>query len=438
MHSVVSPYLVFSKFSHICNETSGEIKEGFKITLRATPPKKDSLSPSKIPTLSAHGTLNESSRISFNYSLGSDRDGHVGNLTQGRFHMQEKRVHLLALPFKENNEIQANLDPKKDNIKDDPCFHCGPDQNMENTSGLCSRSSPGHWVECRAALADELGLGNITCPEACVTFERYGRFNNNIIQLVNLIMNFIHPFSSKKDSSKSIVLADFWKPYFANYAFDFDQLEKVCVFPSWEISGRPQRVGNCQNIDAESTYFGGGVIQPRGSRHVLYNQLISWLLVGAVSETTRMQVDAQLADLGEDFSALHARFLEGECTSAICQMSGGYIEAEMKKLGHSTEVFVVCTDHQRQDLVIPVVAHMNGTLITDRYMDPVNSVITSKYLLSLIGGLRPLLNDAPSPLFDLLVMIHAKRFLGNKISSMAGNIQRVRTAIFGNVTGVTV
>jgi hypothetical protein len=347
----------------------------------------------------------------------------------------------IALRFK-SNKIQANLTvnpPTEDKMKDDPCPHCGPDQEMKDIAGLCSRSGPGHWLKCRAALADELGLGNITCPEACVTFERFGRFNNNIIQIVNLIMNFIHPFSSKKEISKSIVLPDFLKPYFTNYAFDFDQLEKVCVFPSWGISGRPQRVGKCQIIDAESTYFGIGGIHPRGSRHVLYNQLISWLLVGAVSGTTRRQVDAQLADFGEDFSALHARFLEGECTSALCQMNGAYIEAEMKKLGHSTEVFVVCTDHQRQDLVIPVIAHMNGTLITDRYRDLANSVITSNYLLSLIGQQRTRLRyDAPSPVFDLLVMIHAKRFLGNKMSSMAGNIQRVRTTIFGNVTGVTI
>jgi hypothetical protein len=342
-------------------------------------------------------------------------------------------ISALALSFKKGNKIQANIAVNPP----DECPHCGPDQKMQNIAGLCSRSGPNHWAQCRAALADELGLGNITCPETCVTFERYGRFNNNIIQIVNLIMNFLHPFSFKNETSKSIVLAGFWEPYFANYAFDLDQLEKVCVFPSWEISGRPQR-GGCQNIDAESTFFGRGGIHPRGSRHVLYNQLISWLLVGTVSGTTRGQVDAQIADIGDDFSALHARFLEGECTSALCQMNGEYVEAEMKKLGHSTEVFVVCTDHQRQDLVIPVISHMNGTLLTDRYQGLANSVITSNYLLSLLGERNRLRYDAPSPLFDLLVMIHAKRFLGSKMSSMAGNIQRVRTALFGNVTGVTV
>jgi hypothetical protein len=324
--------------------------------------------------------------------------------------------------------IKEVIDPEK-------MFHCGPDQKMEDTAGLCSRSGPDHWLKCRAALADKLGLGNITCPEACVTFERYGRFNNNIVQIVNSIMNFIHPFSPNHENSHSIVLADFWQPYFANNVFDFDQLEKVCVFPSWKISGRPQRVGTCQNLNAEATYFGHGAIRPRGSRHALYNQLISWLLVGASSEKTHRQVDAQLAALGEDFSAFHARFLEGICKTAICHLNVGYVEAEMKKLGHSTEVFVVGTDRQRQDLVIPLLDRMNGTLITDRYQrDLVHHVTTRDFISPLPSDMYA----APSPFFDMLVMIHAKRFLGNTMSSMSGNIQRIRTAIFRNVSGVTV
>ena len=343
--------------------------------------------------------------------------------------------------FKMENTIKANhsVTPLKQDITKPQCAHCSPDQKMEDKAGLCSRSGPSHWLKCRAALADELGLGNVICPEACVTFGRYGRFNNNIIQTVNIIMNFVHPFSSQKENSKSVVLANFWKPYFTRHEFDFDQLEKVCVFPSWKIPGRTQRVGVCQNLDPISAFFGRRGINHRGSRHVLFNQLISWLLVGAMSETIRRQVDAQLADITDDFSALHARFLEGGCTSELCRMKGAYVEAEMKKLGHSTQAFVVCTDRQRQDLVIPMIAHMNGTLITDRYQNLAKPVKNSEGLIPTIKH-RPHLKlmDAPSPLFDILVMIHAKRFLGSNRSSMAGNIQRVRIALFGNVTGVTI
>ena len=53
-----------------------------------------------------------------------------------------------------------------------------------HTAALCQRWGPDHWAQCRAALAGRLGISTrgrtMTCPKDCVTFPRYGRFNNQI------------------------------------------------------------------------------------------------------------------------------------------------------------------------------------------------------------------------------------------------------------------
>lgn len=357
------------------------------------------LSGSKKPEpLSAPDVLNASSRPSFNDSLGPGRDVHPVNLSKRSF-------------FSNNRPLASPLRILADEKEAAACPICVPDQNIEDTAALCPRWGPDHWLKCREALADKLLLGNITCPQACVTLERFGRFNNNILQLANTIMTFVNPNLVTAAMRRSIVLDGFWKPDWGA-KFDFDQLARVCVFPSWNISGRPRVVGGCKRVTGVESYYGQNI--PLGSTRALKNQMISWILVGAVSRTNRREIDAQLAKLGHDFSTLHARFLEGSCiarhtgkgTADICHLKPQFVESEMKKLGHSEQVFVVCTDRQRQDLVNPLIAHMHGTLSTNS-----------------------------APLLDLFLMIHSKRFLGNKASTMSANIQRVRTTVFGDVSG---
>jgi hypothetical protein len=123
-------------------------------------------------------------------------------------------------------------------------------------------------------------------------------------------------------------------------------------------------------------------------------------------------VDRQLARLGADFSALHARFLEGNCKGfyhrfrgglepKVCDLKPQYVEDEMRKIGHQGQRFVVFSDRQRMDLVRPVMRRMNGTRSANA-----------------------------SPFLDELVMIHSARFLGNSISTMSYNVELVRITLF--------
>ena len=76
-------------------------------------------------------------------------------------------------------------------------------------TALCSRSGPDHWQKCRTAIWEKLGFGGMTCPEKCVTFGRYGRYNNNIIQLALTIISFLDPVMIGAASRRSVVL-DGW------------------------------------------------------------------------------------------------------------------------------------------------------------------------------------------------------------------------------------
>ena len=118
--------------------------------------------------------------------------------------------------------------------------------------------------------------------------------------------------------------------------------------------------------------------------------------------------------LGKDFSALHARFLEGNCESffqrfrggldpKICNLGPQYVKNQMGRIGHKGQKFVVFSDRQRMDLVRPVMWRMNGTHSAN-----------------------------VSPFLDELVMIHSARFLGNSVSTMSYNVQLVRETLFPN------
>ena len=285
-----------------------------------------------------------------------------------------------------------------------------------NLAGLCPRWGPVHWSKCRAVLERRLGVENITCPNACVTFKGFGGLNNNIRQLANIWAIFVNPRRVPSEDRASILLDSFWFERSGDMV-DYDQLERLCIFPSWQLGGR---LTTCEEIPAKAAYTNAFIRKslPRLSAEVGGDDLgsfVSWIFMGAVSEKARREVDVQLAPLGRDFSALHTRFLEGTCnqkfsvngsgrSNAMCEFKTAFIEAEMRKIGHTGQVFVVFSDRQRMDLVEKVLRRMNGTLSANF-----------------------------SPWLDQLVMIHSARFLGNYQSTVSKNVKMVRDTLFKNV-----
>ena len=219
---------------------------------------------------------------------------------------------------------------------------------VDRDSPLCSLSGPDHWLVCRDAILEKLGWRNMTCPDACVSFEEYGRFNNNMIQLSNTMLSFLDPVMIEAVSRRSVVLDGFWKNRFGNI-IDVKYLEKMCVFPSWGRGAR--NLAKCKRLDGAVAFRGDSLPKKKKTSLLpIKTLIISWVFLGAVSNTARAQVDAQIANLGDNFSAMHARFLEGECasrhqrnnwSSAICTLKPGYVPTQMKILGHSKQAFVV-------------------------------------------------------------------------------------------------
>lgn len=277
--------------------------------------------------------------------------------------------------------------------------------------GLCSRSGPNYWMNCRAAIIERLGVRNVTCAQKCVTFPAYGRFNNNIIQLVNAYTRYADVHRIDAANRHSIVLSGFFKSKMHGNV-DFKELEKTCIFPSWSVEGRTQHRTNCMQLDARKLFDAdrskNQTSQTRDDRRLLK----AWLLYGTVIENAQRQITEYAAQFQSNFSAVHARFLEGECarrhetkgmSSNICQFKPHYIALMLAKLGHTSHSLVFCSDKQQQTLVAKVVTQTHGVL--------------SKH---------------SNPLMDVLLMVLSKRFLGNAVSSMSLNVKEVREAIFEN------
>mmetsp|Transcript_17813 Transcript_17813/g.44914 ORF Transcript_17813/g.44914 Transcript_17813/m.44914 type:complete len:399 (-) Transcript_17813:249-1445(-) len=281
---------------------------------------------------------------------------------------------------------------------------------LAGNRSLCERTGPKHWLNCREAIADKLGLQNLTCPVACVTFSAYGRLNNLLRVLANTYAHFTALHGSPRRMWKRIVLPRFWARSFGS-KIDYHQLARSCIFPSWPAEDGPPPVSTrgCQQITGLQAFHGWD------NNNTLRELLLSWFLLGAASKQLRSQVQGELAKLGPNFSGLHARFLEHTCegrhkrmnmSSDICTLKPDYVAAQMKALGHAGQPFIICTDGQEPLLVKKIVQSMNGTI------SPFST----------------------SPVADLLLLIHAKRFLGNSVSSMSGNVASVRHLLFADVS----
>ena len=233
-------------------------------------------------------------------------------------------------------------------------------------SAICPRWGPGHWSKCRAALSLKLGVGKTPCPSACVTFGRFGQFNNNVQQLANVYAHFVNPKRVPLQRRMSILLDPFWNATLGDMV-DFDQLAKLCIFPSWQPAPTYQnarsgswqqkgRLDTCRKVGGFEAFHGpirrttlpgwsagvGRWYRDWGPGTADWGPFVSWIFVGAASERARRevwtldprpptlnpqpstlnhqpqtpnpkppapkQVDTQLAPLGAAFSALHARF----------------------------------------------------------------------------------------------------------------------------------
>ena len=123
---------------------------------------------------------------------------------------------------------------------------------LTRRAGVCPRWGPGHWQRCRAALAMKLGVGGKTCPQSCVTFEQSDRFNNNLRQLAHVFASCFDPKFVPAAHRKSILLQLFWNKTLGDMV-DYDELAKLCIFPSWQQQGRLE---TCTVVTKDASFKG--------------------------------------------------------------------------------------------------------------------------------------------------------------------------------------
>jgi len=269
---------------------------------------------------------------------------------------------------------------------------------------LCSRVDVNP-DKCGRAIFAEMALVNITCPTACVTFDSYGRFNNNMIQIANAIGMYVDPNMVKSANRTSISLHPEFRHYIEAY-FDIDKLAKTCIYPSWYVPGAQHHTTTCSKIDGKTLYFANEPLH-QGLR-------LAWLLLGATRINVQQQNAARSAVFGTEYSVLHARYLENSCHARhqkmslpgdICDLSPKFVAAALHTLGHIDQHILVCSDKQQNALVRTLIIQLNAT----------NSPSNDLY-------------------FDIMLMLYAKRMVGNIVSTFSKNIVTVRHTIFGNAS----
>ena len=297
-----------------------------------------------------------------------------------------------------------------------------PESIRSVNDSLCLRSTQDFWLKCRSAIWKRLSWGNLTCPERCVTFSAYGRYNNNMLQLTNMVARFVHP-KIGEESRRSILLQEWLEPRLEG-VHDFEQLARLCVFPSW-ASQRSSR--SCQVVPGDDAYrYHMHPEMQRSSRKSIHHPspapkwkqfewdlMLAMLLVGSTSRDTQDHVARQIAELTSpemNFSTVHARFLEGQCgnrhrslglSTDICDFESEYVASRLASLGHSEQKLIICSDRQESRKVHAVLKLMNATVSSNS-----------------------------SPLLDFQLMLLSARFLGNRASSMSVNIASLRNTLF--------
>ena len=135
----------------------------------------------------------------------------------------------------------------------------------------------------------KLGVGGKTCPQSCVTFEQSDRFNNNLRQLAHVFASCFDPKFVPAAHRKSILLQLFWNKTLGDMV-DYDELAKLCIFPSWQQQGRLE---TCTVVTKDASFKGKihrrslpREWKPREDQ----GPFISWIFMAA-SETTRREAN---------------------------------------------------------------------------------------------------------------------------------------------------
>jgi hypothetical protein len=252
-------------------------------------------------------------------------------------------------------------------------------------------------------IENELGVFGLKCPQRYVTFDRYGRLNNWMIIMTNLLWTYV--FTPDATQRHSIVIKhDFVREFALDHIFDFDQLARVCVY---SYTGQ-----KTDKFEHGSKVFSS--VHPHTINTTRYMYIKTFLLFSAIRHEVHTRVSQYITGLTPRLTVLHSRLLENSCVSRhvkmrkdtrYCMLDPPFIVKHLRRLGHADHRFITCSDRQHMDKVNLLLKNLNGSL-----------------------------SPFTSPIEDMILMLNACIFVGNLASTMSVNVHDVREVIIGHAS----
>ena len=288
--------------------------------------------------------------------------------------------------------------------------------NRQTNKGLClkdKRSENESWYHesffsrCVKRMKVELQLPQIQCPSACVTIAKFGGFNNNIIQLQNTIEHHIPHNKFHNSAVASITLHENLDHSFTSN-FDPEILRKLCIFPQ---TRNTINSSSCRKIDGSVSFYRKFRHKPTWKK-IDRDLILTWLITASVSKQVYEDFDVQSKLMPKTYIAIHARFLEGSCrerhtrmkaSTKYCDFKPTYLSNKIKMLGANGTRIVIFWDKQEEYLVRTAANSLNASISLNQ-----NVIV------------------------DMLLMIQANYFIGNQVSTVSYNVDKIRLLLYGS------
>ena len=201
----------------------------------------------------------------------------------------------------------------------------------------CSQPASKKLKSCRQAMAYTLNMHSVSCPEKCITFGSFGRFNNFIKSLVAAIERNV--FVNNETNRKSVHIdASLWQQFNLDNVWDSSALNKICVFR------QQMRSLKCERVSVKTLFYATCLDKQKCLL------IKAWLLFAAVQENIHNQVLKLIEGVGHDYSTLHSRFLEGSChvrhkrihlSTDYCDMKPEFVKKTLAAMGHFNQPIVL-------------------------------------------------------------------------------------------------
>ena len=266
-----------------------------------------------------------------------------------------------------------------------------------------------------------LEISQVTCSSKCVILSPFGRFNNNMIQLLNTLEHQMSNQQSQRFQISSIVLhEDLHSAFTSN--FNLSVMKQLCIFSQDDSRNELHK---CNKLNAGNTYYNRFQYKPLW-KDFDRNLMMTWLFLKGTSNYLMRQFEVQSKTLPHNYIAIHARFLEGECqmrykklkqSTEYCDFKQEYLRNKIQVLGAEKSTVVICWDPKKPSF--------SNQREIDRQRE-IQIVKTAAW------ALNASISENTNIMLDMLLMLNARYFLGNQVSTVSSNVYHMRKVLYGH------